>query len=53
VRGTRIIADTIVNSFDLGESIEDIAEGYPALSQSVIRRLIEFARRKRQRSEAS
>ena len=43
VRGTRILADTIVNSYDLGETIESIQEGYPALSIAEIERLIEFA----------
>jgi len=47
VRGTRILADTIVQDYELGESIEDIQEGFPALSAAQIARLIEFARRSR------
>jgi len=47
VRGTRIIPDAIVNDFDLGETIEDIREGYPALSVATIERLIEFAHSRR------
>jgi uncharacterized protein (DUF433 family) len=43
VRGTRIIPDGIVNSFDMGESIEDIHEDWPTLSIAQIKRLIEFA----------
>jgi uncharacterized protein (DUF433 family) len=41
VRGTRIMPDPIVNSYDLGDSIEEIQEGFPALSVAPIRRLIE------------
>ena len=43
VRGTRIMPDPIVNSYDLGDSIEEIHEGFPTLSVAQIRRLIEFA----------
>lgn len=44
VRGTRILPDGIVNSYDMGESIEDIHEDWPSLSVAQIQRLIEFAR---------
>jgi uncharacterized protein (DUF433 family) len=47
VRGTRILPDAIVNSYDLGESIEDLHEGFPSLSVAQIERLIEFARARR------
>ena len=43
VRGTRIMPDGIVNSFDLGGSVEDIHEDWPSLSVAQIKRLIEFA----------
>jgi uncharacterized protein (DUF433 family) len=43
VRGTRIMPDGIVNSYDMGESIEDIHEDWPSLSTAQIKRLIEFA----------
>lgn len=43
VRGTRILPDGIVNSYDMGESIEDIHEDWPSLSIVQIKRLIEFA----------
>lgn len=43
VRGTRIMPDGIVNSYDMGESIEDIHEDWPSLSLDQIKRLIEFA----------
>ena len=43
VRGTRIIADTIVQDAELGSPIEEIQENYPDLSVSDIERLISFA----------
>ena len=43
VRGTRILPDPIVNSFDLGDSMGEIHEGFPALSIAQIERLIDFA----------
>jgi uncharacterized protein (DUF433 family) len=43
VRGTRILPDAIVNSFDAGGTLEDIQKDYPALSIAQIQRLIEFA----------
>jgi uncharacterized protein (DUF433 family) len=48
VRGTRIMPDPIVNSYDLGDSIDEIHEGFPTLSIAQIRRLIEFAHAQRQ-----
>jgi uncharacterized protein (DUF433 family) len=43
VRGTRILPDAIVDSYDLGETLEELSEGFPALSVAEIKRLIEFA----------
>jgi uncharacterized protein (DUF433 family) len=43
VRGTRILPDAIVDSYDLGETIDELHEGFPALSVEQIKRLIEFA----------
>ena len=51
VRGTRILPDAIVNSYDLGESIEDLREGFPSLSVAQIERLIEFAHARRRQSQ--
>ncbi len=34
--------DPIVNSYDLGDSIDEIHEGFPALSIVQIKRLIDF-----------
>ena len=47
VRGTRIMPGPIVNSYDLGDSIEEIHEGFPSLSVDRIGRLIEFAHARR------
>jgi uncharacterized protein (DUF433 family) len=43
VRGTRILPDAIVGSYELGETIDELREGFPSLSESQIKRLIEFA----------
>ncbi|MGA3202342.1 MAG: DUF433 domain-containing protein [Bryobacteraceae bacterium] len=48
VRGTRIMPDPIVNSYDLGDSIAEIHEGFPTLSITQIKRLIDFAHTQRQ-----
>ena len=47
MRGTRIIPDPIVNSYDLGDSLDEIHEGFPTLSVAQIKRLIEFAHAQR------
>ncbi len=43
VRGTRIMPEAIVGSYELGETIEELCEGFPTLSRARITRLIEFA----------
>jgi uncharacterized protein (DUF433 family) len=40
--------DPIVNSYDLGDSIDEIHEGFPTLTDAQIKRLIEFAHAQRQ-----
>jgi uncharacterized protein (DUF433 family) len=47
VRGTRILADTIVEDHELGSPIEEIQENYPALSKDTIRMLLTFAHTRR------
>ncbi len=47
VRGTRMLPDAIVDSFDLGETIDELREGFPSLSVAQIKRLIEFAHARR------
>jgi uncharacterized protein (DUF433 family) len=44
VKGTRILADTIVEDFELGPPIEEIHGNYSALSIPDIEKLIAFAR---------
>ncbi len=48
VRGTRIMPDAIVDSYDLGETIDELRDGFPALSLAQIERLIEFAHAQRE-----
>ncbi len=43
VRGTRILPDAVVNSYDSGATVQEIHEDYPGLTISQILRLIEFA----------
>ncbi len=47
VRGTRILPEAIVDSYEVGESLDLIQENYPGLSLEQIQRLIEFARSRR------
>ena len=47
VRGTRILPDPVVNSFELGDTVEEIQQGFPALSIGEIERLIQFAEEQR------
>jgi uncharacterized protein (DUF433 family) len=47
VRGTRIMPHGIINSFELGDSIEEIQEGFPSLSREQIECLIAFAHEQR------
>jgi uncharacterized protein (DUF433 family) len=47
VRGTRIFPDPIVNSHDLGDSIDEIHAGFPTLSVGQIERLVDFAHAQR------
>jgi uncharacterized protein (DUF433 family) len=46
VKGTRILADTIIEDHELGSSVEEIQENYPSLPTDRIRELIAFAHRK-------
>ena len=50
VRGTRILPDAIVGSYDLGETIDELHQGFPSLSIAQIKHLIEFAHAKRGQS---
>lgn len=44
VRGTRILADTIVQDAELGSTLSEIHENYPDLTLAEIEQLIRFAR---------
>jgi uncharacterized protein (DUF433 family) len=46
VKGTRILADTVVEDFELGAPVEEIHESFPSLSIDTIRNLIAFANSK-------
>jgi len=52
VRGTRIMPDAIVGSYDLGETIEELQEGFPTLTLQQIERLIEFGHAYRRKMPA-
>jgi uncharacterized protein (DUF433 family) len=43
VKGTRILAQTIVDDAAIGSTVEEIAEDYPTLSHEKIRKLLAFA----------
>lgn len=43
VRGTRILPDAIVTSFDEGATLEEVQLDYPGLTILQIQRLVEFA----------
>jgi len=44
VKGTRILADQIVEDAELGSPVEEIAENYPSLPIDKIKKLLAFAR---------
>jgi uncharacterized protein (DUF433 family) len=43
VKGTRILADSIIEDAALGSPVEEIAENYPSLPIEKIRKLIAYA----------
>jgi len=52
VVGTRIPADFIIENFEDGDSIEEIREAFPSLSEHVIGTLIQFAEQRRKATVA-
>ena len=50
IRGTRIMPNAIAGAYELGETLEEIQEGFPSLSTFQIKRLIEFAQAQRKKS---
>ncbi len=47
IKGTRILADTIVQDYELGAPIEEIRESFPSLPVEMIRTLLSFAHSQR------
>ena len=43
VKGTRILADQVVEDAELGSPVEEIAENYPSLPIEKIKKLLAFA----------
>jgi uncharacterized protein (DUF433 family) len=43
VKGTRILADVIVEEFESGSPVDEIQENYPKLSKDTILKLVAFA----------
>jgi uncharacterized protein (DUF433 family) len=43
IKGTRIRAQTIIDNFEAGSPIEEIAENYPSVPVERIRKLIDYA----------
>ena len=43
IKGTRILADTIIEDAELGSSVEEIHENYPSVPVEKINKLIAFA----------
>jgi uncharacterized protein (DUF433 family) len=50
VRGTRVLPDAIVGSYELGESIDELRDGFPSLTVAQIERLIEFSAAQRRQA---
>jgi len=46
VKGTRVLADTIVEDYELGAPVEEIHESFPSLPVETIRGLLAFAHNK-------
>jgi len=45
LKGTRVMADTIVENFESGSSLEEIHENYPHLAEDAIRKVLTFYQR--------
>jgi uncharacterized protein (DUF433 family) len=43
IKGTRIEPETIVDSFELGSSVEEIHEDFPTVPVDIIQKLLLFA----------
>ena len=45
VKGTRVLAQTIVDNYDSGSSLEEIAANYPHIPIETLRRVLAFRAR--------
>jgi uncharacterized protein (DUF433 family) len=45
IKGTRVLAQTIVDNFDSGGSLDEIADNYPHIPVETIRRVLAFRAR--------
>ena len=43
IKGTRVLADQVVEEAELGRSIDEIAENYPSLTLEKVRQLLAYA----------
>ena len=43
IKGTRVLADQVVEEAELGSSIDEIAENYPSLTLEKVRQLLAYA----------
>ena len=48
IKGTRVLADTIISNFESGSSLDEIAENYPHVPEETIRKVIAFYERHHQ-----
>ena len=46
IKGTRILADTIVQDYELGAPLDEIQESFPSLPLETIKKLLAFAHSK-------
>jgi uncharacterized protein (DUF433 family) len=43
VRGTRILAETLVEDYALGSSVEELLENYPVLTRETLEEILSYA----------
>jgi uncharacterized protein (DUF433 family) len=48
LKGTRVLADTIVGNFESGSPLQEIHENYPHVSEDAIRKVIAYYERQHQ-----
>jgi uncharacterized protein (DUF433 family) len=45
IKGTRVLAQTIVDNYESGSSVEEISENYPHIPVDAIRKVLAFHER--------